>query len=348
MQLELEHPALSVQAAQHTDIGGRDRNEDAAYVDPDGLYFLVADGMGGHAAGEVASAMALDVVRARLDAARPHLHAHAASPTPAGVEMVSALLEAAVRQAHQAVAERAQRELDKHGMGTTLEVVVVAGSDVFIAHVGDSRTYMVRDGMASQVTRDHTMAQVMASTGSMSMQAARSAPMGTVLLNALGVGNHITVDVVRRELRAGDRLLLCTDGLHEYFSGDELAEHMAAGTAEQAVHNLVGLARLRGGHDNITGVVIEAGPDRRHPNTVPRPMPPRPPAIPPPLRRVPSAPPVSRELWDDEPTTPRLARGSSPGPLAEVSEEALSAIVDYCIHEESAPITLVRAAAGAR
>src|SRR5687768_8631033 len=138
MATDERHPRIRQQNAQLTDVGViRDHNEDAMYSDPDGDFFIVADGMGGHAAGEVASKMAVDAVRASLETARPQIAKFARGPSYEGRRGLVTVLENAVRQAHQSVFERGAKESDKQGMGTTLDVVMVAGNEAFVAHVGD-------------------------------------------------------------------------------------------------------------------------------------------------------------------------------------------------------------------
>src|SRR5688572_13311492 len=150
-----EAPRVKLEAVMVTDVGVvRDHNEDSAHVDPDGTFFIVADGMGGHAAGEVASAMAVETVKTTLENARPQIRSFAARPTEQGRRDLVGLLQSSVLAAHQAVFQRGSKESDKQGMGTTLDVVMVAGNEAFIAHVGDSRTYLVREGRASQITTD--------------------------------------------------------------------------------------------------------------------------------------------------------------------------------------------------
>jgi len=255
---------LRVRAAARTDVGMvRERNEDAAYVDPRGRFFIVADGMGGHAAGDVASQLAVDVVRQRLEAARVYVERFAGMPPEQRQLLAMTVLECAVGAAHEEVCRRARREPDKHGMGTTLEVVLVTGSEAFVAHAGDSRTYLIRDGLATQITRDHTVAAVLASDGQMSPEQVRLSPMRSVLVNAVGVGGDVHVDLTYVPLRPGDRLLICTDGLYHYFAADELVAEMAWTDAGRAVESLVDGARDRGGHDNVTGVVVEVI-DPRH------------------------------------------------------------------------------------
>src|SRR5262245_24168717 len=152
MASDERHPRIRQRHAMRTDVGViRDHNEDTAYVDPAGDFFIVADGMGGHAAGEVASKMAVDAVTAALEGAREEVADFARAPSDAGRRALVSALENAVRQAHQSVFQRGAAESDKQGMGTTLDVVLVAGSEAFVAHVGDSRTYLVRDRRAAQI-----------------------------------------------------------------------------------------------------------------------------------------------------------------------------------------------------
>jgi PPM family protein phosphatase len=236
----------------------REHNEDSAHIDGEGAFFIVADGMGGHAAGEIASAMAVEEVTTSLDAAREQIRAFAADATEDGRRALVTLLENAVQRAHQAVFERGTREADKKGMGTTLEVVLVAGGEAFVAHVGDSRSYLVRGGQAAQVTTDHTVAEVLVIEGKLTPEEARLSPLRTILVNAIGVSPDVGVELAHIKLRKGDKLLLCSDGLHDYYpSDDELATLLSSKEGEEAIVQLVELAKDRGGHDNITGILVE-------------------------------------------------------------------------------------------
>src|SRR5262249_20222654 len=152
-----------------------------------------------------------------------------ADPTDDRRAVIAALLEHAVRAAHDAVHARAARESEKHGMGTTIEVAVISGGELVLAHAGDSRTYLVRDGAIERITRDHTMAYAMLVAGSMSAEEARTSPLSSMLVNAVGVERDVMVDIVHCTLRAGDRLLLCSDGLYDHFEDDELARRLAVG-----------------------------------------------------------------------------------------------------------------------
>jgi hypothetical protein len=167
------------------------------------------------------------------------------------------LLQSAVLQAHQAVYQRGQAESDKQGMGTTLDVVLIAGGEAFVAHVGDSRTYLIRDGRASQITTDHTVAEVLVIEGKLTIEEAQVSPLRTILVNAIGVSPDVGVEMAHVTLRRGDRLLLCSDGLHDYFPvEEEIAQRLSGEKPGEALAEMVELAKQRGGHDNITGVAV--------------------------------------------------------------------------------------------
>ena len=254
-----------LEAVMQTDVGVvRDHNEDAAHIDARRHFFIVADGMGGHTAGEVASAMAVDTVRRSLESARRSIDEFARKPSDQGRRELVQLLQNAVLAAHQAVYQRGVRESDKQGMGTTLDVVLVAGPEAFVAHVGDSRTYLIRDGRCAQITTDHTVAEVLVIEGKLSIEEAQVSPLRTILVNAIGVSADVGVEMAHLQLRPADRLLLCSDGLHDYFLAEqEIADKLSAGDPGSALGDMVTMAKERGGHDNITGVVInvvEIGP----------------------------------------------------------------------------------------
>jgi serine/threonine protein phosphatase PrpC len=253
-----EAPRVTLEAWLVTDVGVvRDHNEDSAYMEPNQGFFIVADGMGGHAAGEVASAMAVETVKKTLEEAKAEIDAFKAGPSDAGRRALVQLLQSAVLQAHQAVYQRGQTESDKQGMGTTLDVVLVAGAEAFVAHVGDSRTYLVREGRSSQITTDHTVAEVLVIEGKLTIEEAQVSPLRTILVNAIGVSADVGVEMAHVTLKRGDRILLCSDGLHDYFPvEEEIAQRISADKPGEALAEMVELAKTRGGHDNITGVAV--------------------------------------------------------------------------------------------
>lgn len=253
-----EATRVTLEAWLVTDVGVvRDHNEDSAFMEPTQGFFIVADGMGGHAAGEVASAMAVETVRTTLEAAKPEIEAFKKAPTDAGRRGLVQLLQNSVLSAHQAVFQRGQAETDKQGMGTTLDVVLIAGGEAFVAHVGDSRTYLVRESRSSQITTDHTVAEVLVIEGKLTIEEAQVSPLRTILVNAIGVSADVGVEMAHVTLKKGDRLLLCSDGLHDYFPvEEEIAQRMSAEKPGEALKEMVELAKTRGGHDNITGVAV--------------------------------------------------------------------------------------------
>ncbi|HEX4452484.1 MAG TPA: protein phosphatase 2C domain-containing protein [Kofleriaceae bacterium] len=249
---------MTLEAWLVTDVGMvREHNEDSATMETERGFFIVADGMGGHAAGEVASAMAVETVKRTLLDSKTEIDAFKKSPDDVGRRTLVQLLQSAVLQAHQAVYQRGQSESDKQGMGTTLDVVLVAGAEAFVAHVGDSRTYLVREGRSSQITTDHTVAEVLVIEGKLTIEEAQVSPLRTILVNAIGVSADVGVEMAHVTLKRGDRLMLCSDGLHDYFPAEEeIAQRLSSEKPGDALAEMVELAKTRGGHDNITGVAI--------------------------------------------------------------------------------------------
>ncbi len=213
-------------------------------------FFALADGMGGHAAGEVASQMAVDRV------AEDFLAAGSDVLTAAEVERV---LVAASQAANLAIIERSERESDKAGMGTTLtSLALIPRERAFrVAHVGDSRAYRLRDHTLVQLTTDHTWVQQQVQLGRLTPTLARRHPFANIVTRALGIRTELDVDVVRGEPQPGDIFLLCSDGLTGMVPDREIAAILAASVdPEEAVRALVDAANRAGGQDNITAIVV--------------------------------------------------------------------------------------------
>jgi protein phosphatase len=292
-----------VRAVVQTDVGAvRERNEDAAYADPGRRFVILADGMGGHSAGDVASNMAVSIARDLLEAGARDLTAFANDPTVVRRRRVRALLDRIVHLANEAIHARSAREPDKHGMGTTLELVVIAGGELLLAHVGDSRTYLLRGGALTQLTQDHTVAETMRRAGTWSEAEAEASPMRSALSSAVGVMREPEIDHVGVPLEAGDRLLVCSDGLYDYFSAGELTEGLAGADPAAALAALIAEARARGGHDNITGIIVDLDGD----------------------------PPPVDEL-DDLPTNPISVPIEPAGPLAGMGEQTMTDALERII-----------------
>ena len=205
-----------------------------------GLLLALSDGMGGHRAGEVASAMVLETLQSELsrDADVP----------------VEKHLEAAVLRANQLVHDAAQHS-DRRGMGATLVAVFIRGTEAYITEVGDSRGYVLRKGRLRQMTRDQSLVQMLVDQGEMSAEEARKAPQKNVVLQAMGIESAVRVAIGRLELRRGDRLLLCSDGITNEVNDSELRQILTDSRPREACETMVALANERGGTDNETVIV---------------------------------------------------------------------------------------------
>src|SRR5579859_6190365 len=246
-----------------TDVGKvRDHNEDNFLVDKKLALFIVADGMGGHAAGEVASAIAVRTVHDEVKREKELLDDYSSGATGASkvtTKDVVALLEHAVQRACSKIHEEATIDAAKRGMGTTLSALLVVGHQGFIAHVGDSRIYLSRGGRVQQVTEDHTVYNELIKRGKLTREQIEKVQQKNAITRAVGVYERVEVDTLVIELIAGDILMLASDGLHGYIeSPDELNEPLAL-EGDAGVKALINLANDRGGKDNITTVVVKVG-----------------------------------------------------------------------------------------
>lgn len=242
-----------LQVATASDPGRvRARNEDAVAARPELGLVVVADGMGGHAGGDRASALAVKEVLRGLGG---------------GGEGDSLLrVEGALRAAHQRVLDAADLAPELRGMGTTLTVLLMDRSRAswVVGHVGDSRAYLFRDGRLRQITRDQTWVQDQVDRGHLDLQAAAVHPLASLLLQAIGSGSDVTPEMVREPLQPGDLFLLCSDGLIRVVEDAEMEAALAAmdpggeGELQGVVDSLVALANHRGGPDNVTIALARA------------------------------------------------------------------------------------------
>lgn len=240
------------------DIGRhRDTNEDSHITEPNLALFAVADGMGGHAAGEVASRIAVEEVRRSIGSTRTQsvMDAYVREPNLETRRHVLSRLRRAVEHANKRVREESQQDASRSGMGTTIDVVWLARDHAFVAHAGDGRVYLGRPSTVMQLTQDHAEVDTLKATGVISAHKRHRG--SNRLLNAVGVAEHINVDTLFVDLGKGDRILLCTDGVHGQIDTEaELAELLRSGTSEAAARALVARAGQRG-RDNATALVIE-------------------------------------------------------------------------------------------
>ncbi len=240
-----------------TDLGRkRAANEDAFYID-DGLgLYVVADGMGGHAAGEVASREAVDTLYGMVKRGIASVPEFFDPVSEQNVRDACRLMESAVQAATYFVFSIAEIDRDKSGMGTTISALLVRGDYAITAQVGDSRIYRVHNGVVEQLTEDHTLIAWQLKHGLITPQEAAKSPHRNVITRAVGNREYVQVDTRCVPLLQGSRLLLCSDGLHGYLREQDISPIVEQGGGV-AVKRFVDLANERGGKDNITVVLVE-------------------------------------------------------------------------------------------
>jgi serine/threonine protein phosphatase PrpC/CRP-like cAMP-binding protein len=258
-------PSNEITFTALTDVGRqRDHNEDNFLVDKKLGLFVVCDGMGGHAAGEVASALAVKVFHETIKRESWMFDDYAANKR--GAEKVTrkqilTLLENAINQASGRVHEEARKDAAKRGMGTTLVAVVILANQAFVVWVGDSRIYLLRDSVLEQLTEDHSVFNELLKRKKMAREEIDKLPQKNAITRAIGVYEHTEPDSLVVDLIAGDRFLLCSDGLSGYFEEDleELNRLLALKDSNLAGQELIAAANERGGKDNITTVIVSYG-----------------------------------------------------------------------------------------
>ncbi len=229
----------------------RRNNEDSIYapmIYGSGYFAVVADGMGGHNAGEVASGIVVDTLRERLNAVKPN-------------DVTEILLRSAFTEANSRVLADARANPDRSGMGSTATAAVIYGDAAMIGHVGDSRAYLFREGLLKQLTRDHSYVQMLLDLGYINEQQAAEHPQKNIITRAVGTEEDMTADIYHVTLKDGDCLLLCTDGLNVMISDTQIAEILGGGF-ESAADQLVEAALEAGGADNVSVVLIVKDGDR--------------------------------------------------------------------------------------
>jgi protein phosphatase len=250
----------SLRSFGRTDIGRhRKGNEDAFFRDDELRLYVVADGMGGHAAGEIASQEAVETVYGMIKRGIGGLGDLCEAGAPLVGEQARAacrLVEGAIQAATYMVFALGEIDRNKSGMGTTISTALVIGGSIVIGQVGDSRIYRIRDGEALQMTEDHTLIAWQIKQGIISPAEAKVSPFRNVITRAVGNHDYVEVDTSILEIQRGDRYLLCSDGLHGYLRTEEIPALAALG-GEAAVDRFIETALERGGRDNITAVLVE-------------------------------------------------------------------------------------------
>ncbi len=229
-----------------TDVGMvRERNEDSYIFSPPNL-FAVADGMGGHVAGEVASNLAVNTVQ---EYAKTHID----------IKSPEKVLQEAIEYANGIVYQMAQSKEDYSGMGTTFTGVYITDKQIYWGHVGDSRAYLISDSQLRQVTQDHSLVWELVQSGNLSKEEAHTHPRRNLLTRAVGTSPDVKVDIGILDWQMGDILILCTDGLNGLIDDQTIYQHIkqGEGNISSVVDTLVESAKAAGGHDNITVILLK-------------------------------------------------------------------------------------------
>ena len=244
--------------ASRTDPGRvRSANEDAVRFDANLGLAILADGMGGYAAGEVASRMAVDEIFDELASALPHLHAEPESPDRAGLHED---MRFAAGRANSSIIAAARREPDYEGMGSTLVAAVLMHDRMTVAHLGDSRCYRYRAGVLEQITRDHCWVDEQIAMGALPVDAILDTRYRNIVTRALGIEDEIDLEVHDHEALVGDIFLLCSDGLTDMLDDGAITAHVAAGKPlVETATLLVDAANEAGGRDNVSALLVQVG-----------------------------------------------------------------------------------------
>jgi PPM family protein phosphatase len=254
----LEGEAVQIVSSGLSDVGRvRTNNEDSFRIVEALNLFILSDGMGGEAHGEVASAMAVDVINKFCASEKEHSGATVLDEAPSSISSQTRRLKQAVAQANFQIFQSAQKNPEQRGMGATITALWLKETLLSIAHVGDSRAYLLRNGNLQQLTNDHSLVAEQVRRGLITPQQAEESEMQSVLLRALGAHPEVEIDVDEVEIVPRDVLLLCSDGLTRMVTEPEIAGALQAETVPSAsAERLIALANENGGIDNVTVIVV--------------------------------------------------------------------------------------------
>ena len=243
-----------------TDIGRvRARNEDRFVAEGDLGLFAVVDGMGGHASGELASAMIAEAITTFIRETAGDSDKTWPTGLDARLSVLGNRLQVAIRSANRTLATRAQANAALQGSGATLAAALFGDNRLVVANVGDCRAYLLRGGRLSQITCDHSMVAEQVAKGLIDAEAARTHPLRHVVTRAVSGQAGMSVDIEDLEVKAGDRLVLCSDGIHGVLTDDEIAALVSADgrRLDEVCRAVIDEANARGGPDNATAIVVE-------------------------------------------------------------------------------------------
>lgn len=250
-------PKLKVSSAGLTDVGRkRNHNEDSYLIDDELQLYVVADGMGGHAGGGTASRIAVETIDGELRKAREGKENPFALGAPLQDSPLPEVIRAAVEHACLAIFQAAQNDPRLAGMGTTVISLLVKDEQVFFAHVGDSRAYLIRGDLIQQVSEDHSLVNEQIKAGMITADEAKHSRYKNIITRSVGFEEEVQVDVMGLVSEPGDAFVLCSDGLANMIEDRELLEIVRGTAPEETPKKLVELANERGGDDNITVIVV--------------------------------------------------------------------------------------------
>ena len=245
---------MRVASVGMTDVGlKRGHNEDNYLINDELSLFVVADGMGGHAGGEYASAICVTTVEEIISTME--IHEDVGEGAGDIIEIQGERIRYAIRLAGRRIFEKANEEREFHGMGTTAVAVLLSTNHAFVAHVGDSRVYRKRNGVLEQLTEDHSLVNEKLKAGLITEEEARNHKMRNVITRSLGYQEEVEVDLGVVPVEPGDEFILCSDGLSGHLDGEELGAELHGSLLESA-RRMVEIACQRGGEDNITVVLF--------------------------------------------------------------------------------------------
>lgn len=248
---------MLIRSAAQSDVGRvREKNEDAFLVnDALGLY-VVADGMGGHQGGQIASRMAVETIGLVIGNRREEVVTSLGTNDLENA-VVSRILADGIRSACRSIFETACKDLELQGMGTTVTAMLVGGGKAFVAHVGDSRCYLQRGDRILQITDDHSLINEQVKAGLLNWEQARQSRLKNIITRSVGFERDVAVDTFALRVESGDSFLLCSDGLANLVDDAEIGLEMAQGPTEQVPNRLVAMACERGGDDNVTVICLK-------------------------------------------------------------------------------------------
>jgi serine/threonine protein phosphatase PrpC len=249
---------MKILSSGRSDPGKKRKNNEDSFLRDDGLaLYAVADGIGGHEGGEVASRIAMDTLKEVMPGLLKGKDVTPPFSLSLDVEPRISALRYAITLSNQKILHAASTNTALTGMGTTITAVLLCYGTAFIAHVGDSRAYLLRSGQCDQITNDHSFVAEQIRAGKLTAEQAKTSAYRHIITRAVGIDREVAVDHATIAVQVNDTLLLCTDGLTEMIDDGEICAILAGSTPEAATENLIRRANEQGGVDNITAVVLK-------------------------------------------------------------------------------------------